>query len=579
MPEVENPADSLNKFARENAGAEADKLAEAMGGQPAQTDAETPEAKVRRNLPTIELPRGGIMISVFADKLGRYAAAEQIFIKDGNVVTVDEQRGIIDIMPPEMFRTWVEAFCIPMKIRQKENGEAVELHTSMPRDVAGACLNSPFFRAHLRPLLKVNSVPLPTIRKDGKIALAKPGYDEETRVFTTITSGIEIADFTIDQSRAIIDDLLKEFPFAEQKEDGHSRSKAVQIAAMLSLFAADMFPVGVSRLGTMWIANSQRTGKSLLAKLAIAPVCGAPEVQSLPGNPEEIRKVLDVAAIAGSPYILFDDISKFVNSGDLNAFMTSPVYTGRLMNSQKKFRGDKVTTVFMTGNFLQTTPDIANRMLLCNLRIDTADYQGRKIKDIIDDYALSQPARRSRILSALWGLIRHWDATGRKNGESTMAGFEHYSKIIGGIVTAAGYGNPIAKPIDIDIGGDQRGRDFYLMMEEIFNRHRTAEKGASIDYKFPELVDICTENDLFTNVLTGKEYTDENGREHLQLTHGARSAFGKILRDYSGKTYEIPIGACLGFAMCGRAHSRTYPITWVRLEPAREPPTFEEVDI
>ena len=561
----DDPADRINNFARENAGEEAERLAEAMGA-PAEADApEQPEARPRRELPQIELPRPGRIYSDFARDLGRYAADEEIFIKDGNIVTVDERRGIIEPMAPDVFRTGIEGFCTPVRIKYKgPNEDPLILETSMSRDVAGSTLASPSFRDQLRPLIKVNPVPLPFKRKDGRIELARPGYDGEAQIFTLAPKGIKIRDLELAEARAILDDLLKEFPFAAQDADGNSRSKAVQIAAMLSMFAAGLFPPNTARLSSIWTANSQRTGKSLLAKIAISPVCGFPEVKGLPQNPEEVRKILDTAAISAAPYIFFDDIGTFLMNDHLNAFMTAPTWSNRLMNQQKEFKCNKVTTLFMTGNFLQMTPDLANRSLLCNLKIDTADFQGRKISRILDDQTLAAPEMRSDILSALWGLVRAWDRARRPLIEKGMAGFELYSRVIGGIVKNAGYGDPMVKPIDIEMGGDQRTKDMYALMEEIYNECHSGEPGFSKELKMREMADIAWRANLFGSVLSGHEYQDNNDVEHVELSPKSNSTFGKILSSFCGKRFELFNGAIMELSRTKKKRTRDYEVTFIK---------------
>jgi len=48
----------------------------------------------------------------------------------------------------------------------------------------------------------------------------------------------------------------------------------VQIGAMLALFAGGCVPSEASRMGFVANANAQRSGKTLLVKLAAAPVYG-----------------------------------------------------------------------------------------------------------------------------------------------------------------------------------------------------------------------------------------------------------------------------------------------------------------
>src|SRR5438093_4455283 len=95
--------------------------------------------------------------------------------------------------------------------------------------------------------------------------------------------------------------LYDEFPFADWREDSaalkQSRSQDVQIAAMFSQFGVGLIPKDAQRLGFIYNANSQRSGKTLLAKMAIVPTNGMMATQSWNPKEEELRKVLDAEVL------------------------------------------------------------------------------------------------------------------------------------------------------------------------------------------------------------------------------------------------------------------------------------------
>ena len=135
--------------------------------------------------------------------------------------------------------------------------------------------------------------------------------------------------------------VLREFPFGDWKvvtpsdRDGgegeprrQSRSQAVQVAAMLSLFCMGLIPKGANRMGFIYNANSQRSGKTLLAKLAIMTVTGIFKAQPLKGNEEELNKLLDAEILAGSMYVCFDNVRGYMSSQTLEGLITSPQWTG-----------------------------------------------------------------------------------------------------------------------------------------------------------------------------------------------------------------------------------------------------------
>src|SRR5882724_4500056 len=107
-------------------------------------------------------------------------------------------------------------------------------------------------------------------------------------------------------------ELLVEFPFTDWRDDNEgvmqSRSQAVHITAMLSQFAGRLIPRESSRLGFFYNSNSQRSGKSLLMKMAIIPTNGWMAGQAWNTKEEEMRKVLDAEVLRASRYIAYDNV-------------------------------------------------------------------------------------------------------------------------------------------------------------------------------------------------------------------------------------------------------------------------------
>ena len=137
--------------------------------------------------------------------------------------------------------------------------------------------------------------------------MLKPGYFAEQGIYT-IDDGVQYDEtMTREQASEILNDLLKDFPFLNQQ------SKAVAVAAMLTMFCATMLSKRALRPGFIYTANAPGAGKTLLCKFAIIPVVGTCSLRTLPRK-DETRKVLDSLALDASTYILFDNIRGKVSS-------------------------------------------------------------------------------------------------------------------------------------------------------------------------------------------------------------------------------------------------------------------------
>jgi hypothetical protein len=334
------------------------------------------------------------------------------------------------------------------------------------------------------------------------------------------------------------------------------RSEAVQVVAMMALFAAGLLSHDASRLNFMWSANKPRSGKTLLARLSIVPTIGTCNVQALPDTREELRKVLDAAALNASPYVLFDDLSGLLSNQALNAFMTASTWSGRLMNSKKTFSVPKIATVFVTGNNLSVSSDIAGRMLLCELYVEQADAQEREINNVIDEEYLRRADVRSDICSALWTFVRCWDAAGRPMKGRVLKGYEGWSSMFGGIVTFAGFGDPCEQP-KTETSGSAEEQDMQALVA--YYQPALRDEHPIIEVTFDDLIKACVEIEAFSYWVDGKWVDEDEGRV-FRLTSKSASTMGRLFANrYGGNIFRVK-DKRIRFGHRGRNRHRKYKL-------------------
>jgi hypothetical protein len=339
---------------------------------------------------------------------------------------------------------------------------------------------------------------------------------------------------TLQEATDHLRDIYKEFPFGDWRQDEQgvwqSRSLAVQIAAMLSQFCVHILPKGANRMGFIYNANSQRSGKTLLAKMALCPVHGGMAAQTWKSSEEEITKVVDAQLLEAKTYICFDNCKGFLQSPTIEALMTSPQWTGRILGQTRTFTVNNSVTVFITGNDCTVSSDISYRCLLVNLFVADAEVQDRETSVIIDEPWLLDRANRIKMLSCLAVIVRHWvEVAGRPTASSfgykPLLGFEAWGNVIGGIVAAAGFGNCLERA-SIATAGDNEKRDITtlvrLMSEFSFGG------GTRLEFRFDELVKICFDEELFPWAMDGKEKDDT-----MVLSSEGRSRLGKLFSRYA----------------------------------------------
>jgi hypothetical protein len=465
-------------------------------------------------------------------------------------VVLDAAVGALVPLDAQGFRTFVEDYLTTFSFKMKGE-EWVKVRKTMNAETAKGTLASPAFRRGLRPLARVNPVPMPVRRGDGRVELLPVGYDEESQVLT-LDPGFEYEEMSGEEARAVLKDLLSEFPIPDRQEDGTSRSEAVVVSAMVANFAALLLPRMAKRLNYAFLANSPASGKTLLAQMCLMPLYGAAEVQGMPESKEEFRKVLDTAALAASPYLFLDDLDGFLKNNLLNAFMTAPSWSGRVMGGQTKFVTPKVTTVFITGNNLELSPDIGRRTLQVELFVSAADPQDRSIARVIDEEFLVLPQTRRQVLSALWALVRSWDGARRPHARKVYRGYEAWSNVFGGIVVHGGFGNPLDQPPKDAGFGDTERQDMETLVA-----HLVEGAAKSVEYHFDELVDACVRLNCFEYAIDGKEGKDGS----FELKPAARAKLGAMFsKRYGGRTFRLPDGRSVVFGSRGKNRHRRYTL-------------------
>lgn len=528
------------------------RLAE-YGIVPHPDDSTTPPTPGTPEMPMVQIQP---VISNMAREIGGILSQNGVYVRQRAPMTISPDGRLVE-MTARRFRTYCEDHLVTFKWEMPKPNVFEKKPQTITVEAAATILESDQFLARQRELIRVGTVRQPVRRKDGRIELLPYGYDQESQTFTQ-DSGIEFQkDLPLPEARNILRNLLKEFPFGDRKSDGLSRNEAIVIAAMLSMFGAPLLRPQARRLNFMFSSNSVGSGKTLLAQLAIITSIGNCDVQPLPENQEDWRKILDTESLAGSPYILFDDCNGFLKSPTLNAFLTASTWTGRRMNTQQKFAVPKIATVFLTGNNLEVTPDVARRFLHCRMTTDEADPQARKIEKTFSDEWLERPEVRAQLLAALWSIVREWDAAGRPGSNRVIRGYEPWSATFAAMVQFAGFGCPL-EALPVEESGNSELADMTALIA-----HLAEGIDDHTEFTFQSVVDAAREVNAFTWMLEGKE--EREGKDlptRFVLTAKANSKFGRLLAEhYGGKKFRLPSGRVVRWGQQGKNRQRVYTLT------------------
>lgn len=506
--------------------------------------------------------------------------------------------GRLKEMKPASFVTWSQRYFVTYKLKQDRDGNPFETLKDMTESHAKLALADLEFLSALPRIHRTYPCPVPTITEQGILQLCTPGYDPATGtyVFTSnleplppdpsrpplpnlISSGGYFDDsMTLPDAFWTLYDTHSAFPFSDWTEEiipadcdplfrldenGEprkyrlSRSLSVQVGGMLSLFAANCVPREASRMGFIANANSQRSGKTLLVKIQTAPVYGSFKAQGWREDEEAMTKILDSEVLAASPYICFDNVRGLIQNQQLEGFFTAPLWTGRILGGNEMFTEENSAIIYITGNNVSPGTDIQHRCLFMDLHVEEADLQSREINaTIIDDVWLADVENRRRLLSALWSIVRHWDAAGRPAATGkTRQGFDTWGKVIGGMVEHAMFGDMLERP-ELENAGDSESEDILTLVREL-------SKKSNIDFTWQEIVHTCWEHGLFPWNLQGKEETwplrHEQGAPAvmtLKLSDKCQSRMGLLMKRHSGERGTVHSWKESGTIVRYRFHTR-----------------------
>jgi hypothetical protein len=478
--------------------------------------------------PMVELPGPNRLLSDFASDLGAALAKHEIFVRGEDVVSINDAGDGLTRLSSEKLRSWLEQFACCYRTQSTgQAGQVIQIQRTMSNGDAVGVLASPQFLQKLRPIERFNTVRLPTLRPCGTLDLLEPGYDPTAKTFTAWNAPV-IMSVDLDSAVKIITELLAEFPFADKE-----RSRAVVVAAMLTVFAAGALPPKSLRPCFIGTANAEGSGKTLAVKCATVPVLGFVPSASKPRDEDELKKILLTAIMESAPVVFFDNYKGHLSSESLEAFLTSQDWGGRVLGASRSFRGQNNSTVFITGNGCTVSPDMRRRSLFFELFTDAERAEDRVFQNDLEVRVLLE--RRIEILSALWALLREGS---EYSPSRTHSSFPEWSRIVGGSVERAGFGCPIETP-QIEAAADTDGADMRELVSAI------ADCSSLKAVPFDELVETARQNGLFGRMIV----------DGVPLERKDKAALASLL-----KRYDRRLIGKFRFSLIGKGHSRKFQV-------------------
>jgi hypothetical protein len=478
-----------------------------------------------KDKPLIQCPGDNRLVLEFVTELTSILAANGFYQRGKRAVTIERVlsndrlgnkrlvESIVELTPASLV-TQIEQHCTPYNQRVKEDPSAkkvlVQIKKSITAKTASLVLESPTFINGLPMIEECADLRLP-VRSGADIELSQIGYDPKTQIFTSADAPQIDETLSLPEAVKFFRSLLAEFCF---QQDDTERSISVVVAATLTLFCTHLLGPLALRPAFLATANSEGAGKTLLVSIAIVTRLGYVPAGCAPQDEPEMRKVLDSAIRGYSPILFLDNIKGHLNSGELEAAITSTMRRGRLLGSNSQFEAENRTTIFITGNNATFSPDLRRRVLAVELFLAQAKPEDRIIRFPLDENRLL--TLRPTILSALWALIKAWHEAGEPKPKVEHPTFRAWSLIVGGILEYAGFASP-SLPSAIAIGGDTQTRDMENLVAAMNPAH---------EYRFADLIDLARDTRLFPRLIPEEGEMDAAHKQRLSLL--VRKYLGRI---------------------------------------------------
>ena len=266
----------------------------------------------------------------------------------------------------------------------------------------------------------------PTLRRDGSL-LGEPGYDRDARLLFVWDQPEPLLipeNPTLEQAREALECLWRPFalfPLVDAVDRG---------VVLQGLLTAVLRPSLPTAPGIGLDAPAAGTGKTLLAK-AIGALCLGYPPEILPplgDKDDEVRKRLFSVLRDGRRVLLWDNVREPLGSASLDAFLTAPNFTDRVLGASQTASLPNRALFLATGNNLRLVGDTCRRLLLARLDARVEKPYSREFSFCPLQQVLDQ--RLALVVAALT-LMRAWIAAGRpRHGQGNTGSFEDWDSLV-----------------------------------------------------------------------------------------------------------------------------------------------------
>jgi hypothetical protein len=488
------------------------------------------------NKPVIFRPCDGKPPREFAIQLGAILADKGLFRVGETVNSVDMKKKKLKPVSARSFLTMVERHVrvVKTKVNRKTEEEFIAL-TSLNYDQVQTVMASEEFLEQIPEVRALHFAPQPVMRPatpehpNGKIEMLPVGYDVPTQIYT-VDTGVTI-DETVTAPDAVehFQEMLSTFDLVHgESHDERMVPFSILIAGMLSVFGRELDPSASLRPAYIFSANRPGSGKTTLAQLMLSPCYGLISATAVPSDPNEFEKTFHSVLRSRAPYVLFDNVRFKLASGALEAYLTSKVYTYRVLQASQQEEVENIAPIVITANHFEPSEDLRERSLEVKLWQAESDLDKRNVPDdkLLTNNTMATVEMRSKNLSCLWAIVKAWDTAGRpKLKLRRQFRFPVWAQLFGGMCHAVALGDILFTTKTVE--GER------LEVMKLIGCMAHAHEHGSVmnpEWSWDGLATLIGENGIFEQYL-------EDGK----IDKRGKGRVAQAVKDYLGMNHTLPL--------------------------------------
>ena len=341
-------------------------------------------------------------------------------------------------------------YCRPVRITPER--EAIPI--TLPDNVARMYLDLGNFG--LRPLAGVTSAPL--LRADGGIMTA-PGYNRELALWCEPVPSLRVPDKpTMEQAAAallLIRERFRTFPFKDSPTISTEALQVVDVdrtpglsessflAGLVTAVCRPSLHLAPGLLVTAPEVTGAGSGKGILVRAINAIAFGSKPAAFTAGhNKQELDKRLVAELIMAGPAVFLDNCNSMaLESMTLASLLTERPARVRIMGLSEMAPLNSAAMVFVTGNGLSVSEDLARRFLAVDLDPRCEDPEARPFKPGFVDAVQND---RAQLLSAALVILR-WGRQNKLLPGLPLGSYETWGEWVRDPLLALGCADPVSR--------------------------------------------------------------------------------------------------------------------------------------